>query len=334
MLSLKRTHQDNSIISKKVFKMNEEQIKAKLLENKLCTPMCQLSKLSGDASSREYYRLQSTDDSKIVCVESADGQQSSDFNLITSLINKKIKTPEILYYDKNFSILVLEDVGDVSLKDYFLKEGLAFHLQAIRDIKKYQDLELSVCQNRIFDREKIGFEFDLACNFFIKQHANIVLSENEEGIVQQVREFIIEFYENHRQVVCHRDYHSNNLYVKDDELFHIDYQDMRVGPRFYDLVSLVDDCYIDFSDEQRESLLNAFEDNFIDKNAYEYHIVQVQRTFKALGSFAFLNIEKGKPGYLVHIPSNIKKLQKILKESEIACFRSFSKILERGQYAA
>ena len=50
------------------------------------------------------------------------------------------------------------------------------------------------------------------------------------------------------RVLCHRDYHSRNLMVHDGGLFVIDFQDARMGPDTYDLVSLLRDSYVDIND--------------------------------------------------------------------------------------
>lgn len=309
--------------------MNENKIKEILRENGYYNDKSTIVKLSGDASSREYYRLYVFEKSFIICTEEPNGQQSKDFQLITSLISEKIQTPEIFFYKPESSILVLEDVGDVSLKDFYNSNGLSMHKKAVDDIKTYQDMDIQVCQNRFFDREKIGFEFDLAINYFVKQYLKIDIS-NENKIIHDIREKVISYYESHKDVVCHRDYHSNNLYIKEETLYHIDYQDMRVGPKIYDLVSLVDDCYISLSDEERQTLLNRFDKDFINLYRYDYQIVQIQRTFKALGSFAYLSIEKGKNGYLPFIDNNLKKLINVLNSCDDMCFKSFASILERG----
>ncbi|WP_412463486.1 phosphotransferase [Halobacteriovorax sp. RT-2-6] len=310
--------------------MNKESIVNKLENVGYYTKDSNLQKLSGDASSREYYRLNHENNTYVVCVEISNGQQSCDFNTVTNNILSDIKTPKILFYDPEFSILILEDIGSISLKDFYLSSGLSKHVEAVGDIKKYQNMPLEFCMGRDFDREKIGFEFDLACNYFLQQHLGVELNNDESLLLKEVREYIINYYESHKEVVCHRDYHSNNLYVKDGVLFHIDYQDMRVGPKMYDLVSLVDDCYINFSDAEKEKLLLSYDNDFYNKYKNDYHIVQIQRTFKALGSFAYLNIDKKKDNYLQFIPVNLEKLINTCKTSTIEKFNDFAKILERG----
>ena len=54
------------------------------------------------------------------------------------------------------------------------------------------------------------------------------------------------------RVLCHRDYHSRNLMLHDDRLYIIDFQDARMGPDTYDLVSLLRDSYVDLPEQTVE----------------------------------------------------------------------------------
>ena len=49
-------------------------------------------------------------------------------------------------------------------------------------------------------------------------------------------------------MLCHRDYHSRNLMLHGGALYIIDFQDARIGPDTYDLVSLLRDSYVDLPD--------------------------------------------------------------------------------------
>ncbi len=53
------------------------------------------------------------------------------------------------------------------------------------------------------------------------------------------------------RVLCHRDYHSRNLMLHLDRLYIIDFQDARMGPDTYDLVSLLRDSYVDLTGSDR-----------------------------------------------------------------------------------
>src|SRR5438105_1464019 len=60
------------------------------------------------------------------------------------------------------------------------------------------------------------------------------------------------------RVLCHRDYHSRNLMLSDGSLYIIDFQDARLGPDTYDLVSLLRDSYVDLTDREVDELTAYF----------------------------------------------------------------------------
>ena len=53
-------------------------------------------------------------------------------------------------------------------------------------------------------------------------------------------------------MLCHRDYHSRNLMLHEAQLYIIDFQDARMGPDTYDLVSLLRDSYVDLPEQTVE----------------------------------------------------------------------------------
>jgi hypothetical protein len=89
-------------------------------------------------------------------------------------------------------------------------------------------------------------------------------------------------------VPCHRDFMVRNLLPLEApgqlrQVAVLDHQDLRLGPRFYDLASLLNDSLIP-PPEVAERLLErriATEEAWL-----EYHRVAAQRTLKALGTYA------------------------------------------------
>ena len=59
-------------------------------------------------------------------------------------------------------------------------------------------------------------------------------------------------------MLCHRDYHSRNLMLHRGSLHIIDFQDARMGPDTYDLVSLLRDSYVDLTDRELDELIAYF----------------------------------------------------------------------------
>lgn len=111
----------------------------------------------------------------------------------------------------------------------------------------------------------------------------------------------------------HRDYHSRNLLLtQDNNPGILDFQDAVFGPITYDAVSLLKDCYIAWPAERvrrwvlayREQLIQAGTPGVADATAFIrwFDLMGLQRHIKVLGIFARLYYRDGKPGYLKDLP--------------------------------
>jgi aminoglycoside/choline kinase family phosphotransferase len=125
-------------------------------------------------------------------------------------------------------------------------------------------------------------------------------------------------------VLTHRDFHSRNIMVKNDELIIIDFQDARWGIPQYDLVSLLEDCYYELDSTVKENLkkyyYNALESVVKDQGSFEefcslYDDMAIQRVFKAIGSFAYIYNKRSDVRYLKYIGFAMEKLKRIMLKS-------------------
>ena len=122
------------------------------------------------------------------------------------------------------------------------------------------------------------------------------------------------------QVYVHRDFHSRNLMVSQPNPGVLDFQGAVYGPISYDLVSLLRDAYIDWSEEQeldwavryweraREARLPVAGDFGDFWRDFEW--MGVQRHLKILGIFARLAHRDGKHGYLADLPRVMRYLRR------------------------
>ena len=112
------------------------------------------------------------------------------------------------------------------------------------------------------------------------------------------------------RVLCHRDYHSRNLMLHRQALYIIDFQDARLGPDTYDLVSLLRDSYIDLPERSVDELIAYFlaligrasnETAFRER----FDLMALQRNLKALGTFGFQTVSRGNTVYIQYIPRTL-----------------------------
>jgi N-acetylmuramate 1-kinase len=117
------------------------------------------------------------------------------------------------------------------------------------------------------------------------------------------------------RVLCHRDYHSRNLMLHDGSLYIIDFQDARMGPDTYDLVSLLRDSYVDITDRDLDELIAYFlalktsdgdvgagEDEF----RRRFDLMALQRNLKALGTFGYQTLTRRNTVYIQYIPRTLR----------------------------
>ena len=116
------------------------------------------------------------------------------------------------------------------------------------------------------------------------------------------------------RVLCHRDYHSRNLMLRDGSLYIIDFQDARMGPDTYDLVSLLRDSYVDINDRELDDLIAYFlalkRSDDVRTSADEFRrrfdLMALQRNLKALGTFGYQTTARSNPVYIQYIPRTLR----------------------------
>ena len=129
-----------------------------------------------------------------------------------------------------------------------------------------------------------------------------------------------------------RDYHVDNLMLLDGRdgiaaCGLLDFQDAVIGPRSYDLVSLLEDARRDIAPELAAAMLTRYLAAFpdVDREAFldSYAVMGAQRAAKIIGIFTRLDQRDGKPLYLRHIPRVWRLLQADLAKPVLAPVRAW-----------
>ena len=119
---------------------------------------------------------------------------------------------------------------------------------------------------------------------------------------------------NEPRVLCHRDYHSRNLMLHNGSLHIIDFQDARMGPDTYDLVSLLRDSYVDITDRELDDLIAYFlalktrDGAAPDAEEFRrrFDLMALQRNLKALGTFGFQTMTRRNTVYIQYMPRTLR----------------------------
>jgi aminoglycoside/choline kinase family phosphotransferase len=120
-------------------------------------------------------------------------------------------------------------------------------------------------------------------------------------------------------VFVHRDYHSRNLMVTGDRLRVIDFQDALMGPRTYDLASLLRDSYVSLDHALVDRLIGyylaALAGPRPDTAAFQrlFDLTGFQRNLKAAGRFIYIEKVKGRPTHLPYVTPTLHSAKRVLE---------------------
>lgn len=302
--------------------------------------------LAGDASTRRYFRVVHGDNSFVLMIwEPFSNIEDYPFlNIQEKWENLGVPVPSVLDHNSELGLVLLEDLGDLTLERKFWENQnqelvLPYYEKTLKSLSlvhfNTSHQPTYTAEKIAFDVEKFMWEFNYALKYFLQELCDIPLSTDEQKKLNDIFLHICETLTKEERVVCHRDLHSRNLMVKWDKVYFIDFQDARLGPVQYDLVSLLKDSYVDLSQEIQENLLKWYFETFVRANhpcSFEhfhriYEIQTIQRCFKACGSFASFFCLREDTRYLKYLPKTIRSVKKSLELFPEYAF--FNELLEK-----
>jgi N-acetylmuramate 1-kinase len=282
--------------------------------------------LTGDASDRRYFRvLLKNEAPQVLAVHPGPIEfETLPFVNVSRLLSAMpVPVPRILAHNDELGIMSQQDLGDVTLQAHLgaasAAEHAALYRQAVSFIETLQrrgrDLESAeYMPYRIaFDVEKLTWELQFFVRHFLDAYRGAALSPAEREALAAEFSAIASELAAEPRVLCHRDYHSRNLMLHENNLYIIDFQDARLGPDTYDLVSLLRDSYVDFTEQQVEELIAFFLalhsewGSAADPQEFRrrFDVMALQRNVKALGTFGFQTTSRGNPVYIQYIPRTL-----------------------------
>ena len=285
--------------------------------------------LAGDASDRRYVRVSRPNaPSEILAVYPGPIEIATlSFAVVAKLLDAMpVPAPRVIAHSDSLGIVVLEDLGDSTLQTHLdhasSAERRARYREAIALIHTVQarGLELESAEqlpfSLAFDADKLMWELQFFATHFLVAHREAVLSPAARALLDAEFEAVAGELAAEPRVLCHRDYHSRNLMLSGGRLYLIDFQDARMGPDTYDLVSLLRDSYVDISPTEVDEGIEAFLSlhspaGGTDAQRFRrrFDLMAVQRNLKALGTFGFQATTHQKTAYLQYVPRTLGYLK-------------------------
>lgn len=308
-------------------------------------PIEKISIASADASFRRYFRVHTQGKTQIAMDAPPDREKLLPFiKTATALKQQNIHTPEIYAQNLDDGFLLIEDLGDTSYLQELPQHSDDLYQKAIGTLIQLQCgvQDQPQFQAPNYNENRLVQEMDLFEDWYLRRHLDYKLSAGQCLIWQDVKELLVKTCESQPQVWVHRDYHSRNLMVVEENCpAVIDFQDLVIGPITYDLASIFKDCYIEWSRDRQLAWLRLYFDRAQQKLPLAeiqfsdlvrwYDLTGLQRHMKVLGIFCRLNYRDGKDQYMEDLPLVRKYVVEVLDlYPELKVFKNFFNKLPHG----
>ena len=271
--------------------------------------------LAGDASARRYERLMRDGAAAVLMDAPPPREAVAPFVTIARLLSGfGYSAPEIFAVDEGRGFVLLEDLGDDSLAA-LLAGGADDALEATL-YEAATDLLLDLHRRPApaalprYDRAWMASDAALFLEAAAGGGGRTLDPAMAAGFEAAWRG-PLETAENAPAALCLRDFHASNLIwlparggVRRVGL--LDFQDARIGPLAYDLVSLLQDARRDLRPGLDAAMTARYLQGSPGLDAAAFHaayaILGAQRSVRIIGVFSRLARRDGKLGYLAHLP--------------------------------
>jgi len=309
------------------------------LENDLQLTISSIKPASEDASFRRYFRAKTNNGTWIVMDAPPEKESIIEFiNIAKALAQAGVHAPAIKAQNIPDGLLLLEDLGSRTYLNELINNADSLYSDAINSLIQIQHGRSKI-QVPDYSPNKLLDEMDLFEHWYIEKHLNLSIDEPMKTVWQECKQFLVTACQEQPQVQVHRDFHSRNLMITNENSPGvIDFQDMVIGPIAYDLASIFKDCYIEWPRQQQLHWIEQYRQqanktlsisNISETQLIRwYDLTGLQRHLKVLGIFCRLYYRDGKNQYLSDLPLVAKyTLETLSLYPELAKFKQLFKPL-------
>lgn len=287
-----------------------------------------LSAIVKGGSDRHYYRVHFEDPATpcvILMAYTLARPDNPRFVPATGrLKNLGVRVPAIFAHDTKNLLVWLEDLGSMDLHairhepwetrrpiyEDALREAAKLHAVNAAALTESDLAEMELC----FDEKLYEWEQNYFLGHYVRdmrqQDTSDASLNGAHEALRQLRHHLASL----PRGLVHRDFQSQNILIRNDAAWLIDYQGTRPGLAEYDLASLLLDPYVKLTDDERNHLLTWYAQytaRDLAKLRETYYLCAAQRLMQAIGAYANLSRNLGKPQFAQHIPIAMSRLSDV-----------------------
>jgi aminoglycoside/choline kinase family phosphotransferase len=286
--------------------------------------------LAGDASVRRYFRVVLPDGGTRMLAWYPDEVRRDLARVLSAYhaASKHAYLPSLIQHSD--AAMLQQDVGDETAFDVLHRdreEGIRWYRKAITLLVYFQKAG-ALDINPPFTGDFFFNELEMTREFYFEKLMNV--APDETLTLKPLLRKLADNISRHPYVLCHRDYHGQNIHIFSDKLYVIDYQDLRMGPDTYDLASLLRDRGVAriLGEETELELVDYYADWRVHglpartelpqgerrSMRRRYFETLLQRSLKILGTFSKQPLTRGRMWYLDFIPPTLESIHRCIDE--------------------
>jgi aminoglycoside/choline kinase family phosphotransferase len=289
-------------------------------------PVLSFEKLPKSGGDRIYFRIV-TSKKNYIGTYNDNVRENEAFLYFTNQFHGiDAPVPEIYYIHPDKKMYLQEDLGNVSLLNELEKHGeneyvfdlfkkslnALAHLQILSDKK----MDYSMClTSKEFGSQAIMSDLLYFKYYFLDTlkipYEKEKLFDDFEALSNYLTHVEFKFF-------MFRDFQSRNIYVRDNQVFFIDYQGGMKGALHYDAASMLWQARANLSNEWKSKLLEYYMDCVgyvlgtpVDRTRFsgQYSGYVLIRILQVLGAYGFRGLFERKAQFLTSIPLALKNLK-------------------------
>lgn len=292
-----------------------------------------IEQLKGDGSERKIFRLLPQDESQetVVGVIHHDLRENGDFFRITRAFQQAgLKAPEIIAIADDRTSYLLQDLGQDTLADCLVvwkrdrkdRPVLRAYQAVLDNLVRIQSelprhlgdfLQARPMDQEVFRADLAYFKRDYLDRFGYADVATRATEKELALILDEMSQTIDD------GCFVYRDLQARNIMWFRNQPWFIDYQSAFIGPRYYDLASLLYGSRSGLSEPERAQLLPYYFGLVrgdltygFDRFAKLFLLFVIMRRLRSLGTYGFLSGEKGRIAFFDSIAPSLNELRSLL----------------------
>jgi N-acetylmuramate 1-kinase len=296
---------------------------------KLVAVPCEVQAIVKGGSDRRFFRMQWQNHEcpdMVLMFYTTVRPDNAKFVPATHRLSKNgVNVPHLFAHDEERLCVWMEDLGGVDLHslsnelwevrrsayEWALDQAAKVHAMTEDTLSSGDRLTLEPP----FDEHLYHWEQNYFIDHYVTGHRGLQVSQDAMPEAFEALRRLRRALEKEPRCLIHRDFQSQNILLRDNSAWLVDYQGLRLGLAEYDLASLLYDPYVTMSDEERDELVIYYAAitgrTLLDIERCLYRCA-AQRLMQALGAYGNLSRNQNKPHFLQHIPAAEQNLRNVI----------------------